>query len=166
MQLHRATRSAIKGVCLATPDPLSKTCASRSIAARRSAIKGVCLATPGPRSRTIALAVRLCFAVLVLRFNDTRFPLPLLTQIATLFDVRFTNRALARARSRIVASRALVYEHRFQGFSILPSTSSHAHTSELRSSLGPEHILATSAGLVKVKLCVDSFMIIHMCSSL
>ena len=83
VQLHRATRSAIKGVRLATPDPLSKTCASRSIAARRSAIKGVCLATPGPRSRTIALSVRLCFAVLVLRFNDTRFPLPLLTQISS-----------------------------------------------------------------------------------
>ena len=33
------------------------------------------------RSRTIALAVSLCFAVLVLRFDDTRFPLPLLTQI-------------------------------------------------------------------------------------
>ena len=76
-----ARRSAIKGVCLATPDPLSKTCASRSLAARRSAIKGVCVATPGPRSRTIALAVSLCLLVLVLRFNDTRFPLPLLTQI-------------------------------------------------------------------------------------
>ena len=36
------------------------------------------------RSRTIALAVSLCFAVLVLRFDDTRFPLPLLTQIYTL----------------------------------------------------------------------------------
>ena len=35
-----------------------------------------------PRSRTIALAVSLCFAVLVLRFDDTRFLLPLLTQIA------------------------------------------------------------------------------------
>ena len=33
------------------------------------------------RSRTIALAVSLCFAVLVLRFDVTRFPLPLLTQI-------------------------------------------------------------------------------------
>ena len=65
-----------------------------------------------------------------------------------------------------MASRAFVYEHRFHGFSILTSLSSHAHTSELRSSLGPEHILATSAGLVRVKLCVDSFMIIHMCSSL
>ena len=118
------------------------------------------------RSRTIALAVSLCFAVLVLRFDDTRFPLPLLTQIATVLDVRFTNRALARARSRIVASRSLAYDHHFQGFPILPSTSSHAHTSELRSSLGPEHILATSEGLVRVKLCVDGFMIIHMCSSL
>ena len=57
--------------------------------AQRSAIKGVCLATPGPRSRTIALAVRLCFAVLVLRFNDTRFPLPLLTQIAKRHDFLF-----------------------------------------------------------------------------
>ena len=33
------------------------------------------------RSRTIVLAVSLCFAVLVLRFDDTRFPLPLLIQI-------------------------------------------------------------------------------------
>ena len=46
------------------------------------------------------------------------------------------------------------------------STSSHAHTSELRSSLGPEHILATSAGLVKVKLCVESFITIHIASLL
>ena len=54
-----ARRSAIKGVCLATPDPLSKTCASRAIAARRFAIKGVCLATPDPRSKTDGLAASL-----------------------------------------------------------------------------------------------------------
>ena len=54
-----ARRSAIKGVCLATPAPRSKTYASRAIAARRSAIKGVCLATPGPQSKTDALAASL-----------------------------------------------------------------------------------------------------------
>ena len=42
-----------------------------------------------PRSRTIALAVSLCFAVLVLRFDDTRFPLPLLTQI-TITNITIT----------------------------------------------------------------------------
>jgi hypothetical protein len=39
-------------------------------------------------------------------------------------------------------------------------------TSELCSSLQPQRIPATFAGLVAVKLCVDSFMIIHMRSSL
>ena len=77
-----ARRSAIKGVCLATPDPRSKTCASRATAARRSAVKGVCIATPDPRSKTDALAASLQFALLVMCVSDTRFPLPLLTQIS------------------------------------------------------------------------------------
>jgi len=73
---------AIKDVCLATPDPRSKTYASRALAARRSAIKGLCLATPDPRSKTDALAASLKFASLVMRIHDARFPLPLLTQIS------------------------------------------------------------------------------------
>ena len=37
---------------------------------------------------------------------------------------------------------------------------------KIGSPLQPERIPATFAGLVEVKLCVDSFMIIHTCSSL
>ena len=37
---------------------------------------------------------------------------------------------------------------------------------KIGSSLQPEHIPATFAGLVEVQLCVDSFMTIHMCSLL
>ena len=37
---------------------------------------------------------------------------------------------------------------------------------KIGSSLQPQRIPAISAGLLEVKLCVDSFMIIHMCSSL
>ena len=82
--------------------------------------------------------------------------------------LKVTDRALAAARrvSVSINLRALLHEHHFRGFSMLPSTSSHLHTSGFRSSLQPQRIPATSAGLVEVKLCVDSFMIIHMCSSL
>ena len=52
------------------------------MAARRFAITDVCLATPAPRSKTDALAASLQFALLVMCVNDTRFPLPLLTQIS------------------------------------------------------------------------------------
>ena len=110
-----ARRFTIKLVCLSAPDPRSMTYASRTLAARRFTIKLVCLSALGPRpslndvcllclsrqvfcdqthmpldldtrSRTIALAVSLCFAVLVLRFDDTRFPLPLLTQISCAYQ--------------------------------------------------------------------------------
>ena len=40
------------------------------------------------------------------------------------------------------------------------------HKVKIGSSLQPERIPATFAGLVEVQLCVDSFMTIHMCSSL
>ena len=81
-------------------------------------------------------------------------------------DLEVTDRALAAARRVSVSIRALLDEHHFRGFSMLPSTSSHLHTSGFRPSLQPERIPATSAGLVEVKLCVDSFMIIHVRSSL
>ena len=83
-----------------------------------------------------------------------------------MLDARFTDRALAAVRLRKVASRALVYEHHFHDISMSPSISSHAHTSDFRSSLQPERIPATSAGLVRVKLCVESFINIHIASLL
>ena len=99
-------------------------------------------------------------------FSDRRLSSSCFLSFATVLDVRFTDHALAAVRRRKVASRALVYEHHFQGFSMSPSISSHAHTSELRSSLQPERIPATSAGLVRVKLCVESFIAIHIASLL
>ena len=99
-------------------------------------------------------------------FSDRHPFVVLLFKFCHGLDVRFRDRALAAVRRRKVASRALVYEHHFHDISMSPSISSHAHTSELRSSLQPERIPATSAGLVRVKLCVESFIAIHIASLL
>ena len=62
-------------------------------------------------------------------------------------------------------SRALRHEHDFRGFLDVAVDIFAVAQFRIRSSLQPQRIPATSPGLVKVKSCVDSFMIIHMCSA-